>query len=59
MGFVPLTGIRADDVRKIRLLAVGTELRIPRNRIPVTIRNRVCIAGRPFSCPIRLILLLR
>lgn len=31
VGFVPLTGICADEVKKIRLLATGTELRIERN----------------------------
>ena len=33
VGFVPLTGVSADDVKKIRLLATGTELRIERNWI--------------------------
>lgn len=31
IGFVPLTGISADQVKKIRLLATGTELKIERN----------------------------
>ncbi len=33
VGYVPLTGISADQVKKIRLLATGTELRIERNWI--------------------------
>ncbi len=33
VGFVPLTGISADEVKKVRLLADGTELKIERNWI--------------------------
>lgn len=33
IGFVPLTGIREDEVKKVRLLATGTELKIEHNWI--------------------------
>ena len=33
VGYIPLTGVSADEVKKIRLLATGTELKIQRNWI--------------------------
>lgn len=33
VGYIPLTGIRAEDVKRVRLLATGTELQIEHNWI--------------------------